>query len=791
MNSTSRGNGPNKSPLRWSSAFKILFLLIIIVGILAVGVVGALTFTIISESKPIDPKEVRALIAETSEVYDKDGKLVEKLVQNEYSEYVPLNKIPKHLQQAIVAIEDERFYEHRGMDFRRIAGSLIQNIKAGRIVQGGSTIPMQLAKNLYTSSEKSYARKIQDIYHAFQLESVLSKDEILEAYLNSAGFSKGTVGVQAAAKTFFDKDVSELDLAESALIVGITNRPSKYTPYNLVPVTDEDNLEEINLILAPAKALNEEPTETEMEYGNELLELGRIDAFENQQIQSGALLVRKSEPNPASKERQEVILHKMNSLGMIDEKTMNDAIDEPIVLKHGDRALKGISSYYVDAVKDEVLEILIAEGYSKEEAQHLLFNGGLDIHTSFDLEMQRKLEEHINNPSYYPGRHTDKKGIVQPQVGAVIMDHHTGQVTALVGGRGIGGHNILNRAKTPRQPGSSIKPISPYLTSFNHGGTAGDVYRDLPITKGPYKPKNSTGYRGYTTVRTLLVNSSNVGAYLVGKSLDPDADKSNEMMIETLQDLGITSIVTPEMNAKYNDQNFAALTLGGMTYGISPLEMAGAFSALANDGNFIKPSFVTKITLLNGNVLYENPQTEKEITSPANAYILTNILEDAVRRGTGRYANFSGMPAAGKTGTTNNKRDSWFVGYTPYYTASVWIGNDENTALWDHSRMAARLWRGFMKDIHQDLEQKEFEKPDGVYSKYLPGAGYTELFADGTSPKRLKDLYRNTPPKPKVKPKSNSSNKSSQNDNSQGSSSQTQGQNQGQGQSQSGNNNSN
>ena len=259
-------------------------------------------------------------------------------------------------------------------------------------------------------------------------------------------------------------------------------------------------------------------------------------------------------------------------------------------------------------------------------------------------------------------------------------------------------------------------------------------------------------------MRNLIRNSSNVGAYLVGKGLASDENAASQKMIDNLKKMQISSIVTPEDDdryvnidtRKYNDVNLASLTLGGMTVGISPLEMAGAFSTFPNGGQFIKPSFVDKITDKTGKVIFENKREATEITSPQNAYIMTSMLQTVVKSGTGTYANFGGQAIAGKTGTTNRKRDSWFVGFTPYYTASVWIGNDDNTPLWDYSRMAANLWRSIMRDVHKDLEYKDFVEPeDGLYKKYIPVSGYTEIFAEGTSPKGLKNLYRNVPPKPK------------------------------------------
>ena len=756
MGKRSGRNQHEGNSLRWSSAFKILFLLIVIAGITLVGIAMAYAVTAISQSPAIDPKNIRSAISETSVVRDKNGDNVEQLVQNEFSEWVPIKRMPDYLLDAAVAIEDQRFYEHHGVDFRRLVSATVRNLQSMDFSQGGSTITMQVAKNLYTSPVKSYARKFQDIYYAFQLESNLSKKQILEAYLNSAAFSKGTKGVEAASKTFFDKDVEDLSLAEAAMIVGITNRPSEYTPFNAVPIEADDDLDNIEFSLIPAESIGVEATDEDKELGDTLAEKELIDPFEHSQIESGVLVARKAVANPASKKRQELILHKMNELGMIDESTMKDAINEEIHLDLGSHTTKGISSYYVDAVKDEVLDILKEKGYKKDEAQNILYNGGLVIETPLDLDIQKILEEKVAQNSFFPGRHTDEKGIIQPQVGITIMDHHTGEVVAIVGGRGIGGNNILNRAKNPRQPGSSIKPIGPYLALLNEGGTAGDVYRDLPQPGG--WPKNSTGYQGWATVRNLIRNSSNVGAYLVGKGLAPGEDEAAQKMIDNLEKMKISSLVLPDDQekypnidtAKYNDVNLAALTLGGMTRGISPLEMAGAFSTFPNQGKFIEPTFIDKITDKSGKVIYENPKEEIEITSPQNAYIMTSMLETVVKSGTGTYANFSGMHIAGKTGTTNRKRDSWFVGFTPYYTGAVWIGNDDNTPLWDYSRMAANLWRSIMRDVHKDLDNKDFEEPeDGLYKKYIPVSGYTEIFAEGTSPKGLKNLYRNIPPKPK------------------------------------------
>lgn len=749
MSQRPRSRSKSHKGFGFLGALKVLFLLGCILLVSLGGILATYTISTLKDSPDIDPKNYRKVLSETSGVYDKDDQLVERLVQNEYLEFVPLSQIPESMQKAAVAIEDERFYKHSGVDFRRVVSAMIYDLKTRSLDQGASTITMQLAKNLYTSHDKTFGRKLKDIYNAYRLENELSKPEILEGYLNSASYSKGTVGVQAAAKTFFNKDVSELTLAESALIAGITQYPTKYTPFTVEAIGPEDDLSTVELNLTPQKEPHD-VTDEEARWAKYFYENGKIDIYDYSQILSGEYTMGKAVFNPKSKDRQEVVLYKMKQLGFISPQEYDQAMAQPIQIALGTRKTKGLSSYYVDAVKDEVLEILKAQGHTSEEANNLLYNGGLHIATSLDLDMQNKLQDVVSKDRYFAGNHTDKHGLPQPQVGSVILDQSTGQVRALIGGRGIAGSNILNRAKNPRQPGSSIKPISVYMTALNHGITAGDAYNDSPISKSrktPYAPKNSTGYQGWTTVRKLVINSSNVGSYLVGRSIGRNDDDSWQKIVDNLEKIGITSLVLPDKDPKYNDFNPSALCLGGMKYGISPLEMAGGFSAIANQGQYIKPTFVDSITSSIGEKLYEADRTPKEVMSKQNAYILTSILQDVVRQGTGTYANLPGFHEAGKTGTTNRKRDSWFVGYTPYYTCSVWIGNDDNTPLRDYSRMAARLWRAIMTDVHQGLEDKEFEKPDGLYRKYLSGAGYTEIFVEGTSPKNTNKLYR---PKPKT-----------------------------------------
>ena len=745
-----RNNKP-RGMIKLSSIIKILLLIVVAAIIILGSLVTSIILGIFKKAPVIERSEYRSQLSETSRIYSSDGKLIESLISDQFSEFVPYEDIPKDLVNAIVAIEDERFFEHNGVDYKRVVGAIVHDIKTRSFEQGASTITMQLAKNLYTSFSKSVVRKITDVYYSYQIEQNLSKEQILEAYLNSAGFSKGTVGVQAAAKTFFNKDVSELDLAECALIAGVTNLPEKYTPYNTQEINESDDLGNIEIVLLP-KNENSEPNSDEIiRIAKNLNELGQIDNFDLIQIQNDMIVPVKAVFNETSQERQRLVLKRMLNQGLINQEDYDRALNEKIEINIGSRKESGISSFYTDVVQKNAIKILTKSGYSQEEATNKLFNGGLKIYTPMDINMQRTLEEVVSNPRYYYGGFTDKNGIIQPQVASVIIDQKTHEVKALVGGRNVSGGRLLNRALVPRQPGSSIKPISVYLTALNNGATAGDVYLDqkMPERLFGHSPRNAGNYyQGWTTIRNLLRQSSNVGAYQVARDISADKDakinrnstyskayndeESIKKMVETLKSIGISTIVEKDDNPTWNDMDYAPLTLGGMSYGISPFEMAGAFTAISNGGKYANPYVITKIESNTGEVIYQVDPKEKEVTSPQNAYILTDMLKDVVRRGTGRNASFPGQEVAGKTGTTNDKKDVWFVGYTPYYTCSVWIGNDKNQKLAFGSTQSAYLWKQIMKSVHQDLDRKEFEEPEGIYTKY--SGGRREIFAEGTKP---------------------------------------------------------
>lgn len=737
---------------RISSFFKILFLLIIMVGVSVSAIAATSLVSVLKKAPPVEPKKYRDKLFETSRVYDSNENLLQALVKDEFAEFVSIEKIPDNLKNAVISVEDERFFNHSAVDFKRLLGALYYDIKSGSFDQGGSTITMQLAKNLYTSGSKNIERKLRDIYYAYKIEEDLNKDQILEAYLNSAGFSKGTVGVQAASKTFFGKDVSKLSLAECALIAGITNYPEKYTPYNRVKIESSDNLQELQIEMVPIDPSVNPNDENTLNIAKQLFDMGKIDNFDYRLVESNQLTPMKAQFNPVSLERQHKILKAMLQQGKISKEDFDAAMNETINLNLGVKQKKGISSYYVESALDESIKILESLGYSQEEANAKIYKGGLKIHTVMDTKVQKSLEDTVSNPSLYPRSWVNESGDPQPQIGSVIIENGSNKIVALVGGRGVGGGRNANRALIPRSPGSSIKPIGPYLAAFNHGATAGDVYLDsnLKYVNLPYityKPTNVGSYRGWQTIRQLLVRSSNVGTYLVSRDINTDFndrknknsvysqhvndDKNFYSIMDTLESLGITTV------DRVQDIGYS-LSLGGMYRGISPLEMAGAYTVFPNKGIFKKPYMVSKILTNSGEVIYEHKMEEKEVTSPQNAYILTDILKEVVRRGTGTNARVPGMTTAGKTGTTNQKKEAWFVGFTPYYTCSVMLANDRHESLGFSSDKAATVFRHIMTPIHEGLENEDFEKPDGIYRKYVNG--YSEMFAENTKPRNVQKL---------------------------------------------------
>jgi len=487
--------------------------------------------------------------------------------------------------------------------------------------------------------------------------------------------------------------------------------------------------------------------------------------------------------------RQKLVLNSMKRLGFITDTQYNQALQEDVKssLKPNRLVARDISSYFGDLVKRDVIKTLENHGYSNDEANSMLYSGGLRINSTLDTKIQKILEEEYADPNNFPKikgsdkatllkkkgfsedeqkNLVDDKGQIQPQSAMVISDPQTGEIKAIIGGRMTSGQKIFNRALSPRQPGSSIKPIAVYTPAIDHGFTTSNVIDDIPgyfnkSTPGKPWPRNlylSGGYRGLITLREALERSSNLVAVKLGSMLTGSENSSISTMLDYMKKMGITTVYTKDNplvvnGKKYTDESLPT-ALGGMTRGVSPLEMDAAFNVLANNGTYTKPITFTSIYDRHDNLILENTPERHRVVTPQVAYVVTDMLRGVVTssRGTGGGASIGNIPVAGKTGTTDDRKDAWFIGYTPYYSASVWIGSDQPVSLATGSSAAATLWGKVMKRVHEGLTFKDFGMPSDIVrvnvctiSGKLPTEACaldprgstvrSEIFIKGTEPK--------------------------------------------------------
>ena len=740
------------------SIFRVILVSIILIGFIGAGAVAGIVMGIIKNTEPIDPSNIYAMLDESSFIYDSEGELIEKIESNNFRVIIDYSEMPKHLKDAFVAIEDERFWTHKGIDIKRIFGAFWTNFRTGSR-QGASTINQQLAVNLYLDrSDSSYTRKIKDAYYGIVLDRQLSKEQILEAYLNTIYLGSGAYGVQAASQVYFSKDAKDLTIAESALIAGITKYPSRNTP--IITLKKED-VKEHHIILDDSDS--------------------QYTIVMNEKIDEYVI------------SRQKLVLNAMKRLGYITEAEYEDALNEDVKssLKPNRQIDENISSFFGDLVKRDVLQALENSGYSEDEAFNMLYSGGLRINSTLDTRIQKILDEEYSKSSNFPKigsadrakllakegfTEDDEKNIldadgqIQPQSAMVISDPKTGEIKAIVGGRNTSGQRVLNRALTPRQPGSAIKPIAVYAPTIESGYTAGSIIDDIPLYLNNASPDTPwprnfyKSYRGLITLREGVERSSNTVAVKLAATMSGDQNSSINTMIESMKNMGITTVHTREnpltINGKrYTDETLAT-ALGGMTKGVSPLEMTAAYNVLANGGLYTKPTTFTTVYDRHGNLILENKPEQHRAITEQSAYIVTDLLRGVISsaRGTGRGASIGSMPVAGKTGTTDDQKDAWFVGYTPYYSAATWIGSDQPVSLSSGSPAAAKLWSTVMKRVHEELPVKNFEQPSDIvrvnictisgklpneYCSLDPRGSTitTEIFAKGTAPTDYCDVH--------------------------------------------------
>ncbi|MDR5660080.1 transglycosylase domain-containing protein [Serpentinicella sp. ANB-PHB4] len=721
-----KNKGKNKKKI-----WLYIIIAIVILGIIATGAVFGMALRIIRDTEPVDAISLENQLHQNSELLERNGNLIET-IGNIESDPISFNEMPKLLRDAIIAIEDERFYSHNGLDFRRIIGAAWTNLRTGSR-QGASTLNQQIAKNLHLqNTAQTYERKIQDMYTGVMIDRALSKDQILQLYLNHVylGAVKGHEihGVQAAAKSYFNKDIGELELAQFALIAGIPRHPARYTP---VQTISKENVQEGHFIIDDSDSTH-------------------------------TIVFRES-----SLSRQKLVLDQMKRLGYITQQQYTEALDfdirESIDISYIE-SQSNVSSYFADRVRVDVLHALqTGLGYAEDEARTLLSSGGLRIYTTLDPDVQNILEEELKNFDY-PAFHRDflnrldnkgharyerdENGVVRDKnsgihamQSAMVITNKQGEIVAMMGGREDYGRRVDNRAIQHRSPGSSIKPVAVYAPALEMGYTAGTVIDDVPIPPDALPGNVFDRYRGLMPLRDSLAWSSNVVAHRLGDEIGP------QTMVEYMEKMGMTRVS--------GDVNLST-ALGGMTYGVSPLEMTAAYNAILNGGVYTEPITFTHITDREGNVIYENKPLGNRVLSPQASYVLTSMMESVITTG-GAPGRISNMPVAGKTGTHAGiseplrTTDLWFAGFTPYYTATTWIGTGRNEAIDGNSWVATRLWQNVMSRIHAEMPHKSFERPDGlVYANICTRSGKlaTELCADapGGSTVRNEVFIRGTEP---------------------------------------------
>jgi len=710
-------------------------MLSIIVAILIVisGMIGLVwVLSVLNDTPEIQARNIYDYIEKNSIIYDNSGEQLEVIGKEEKRIIVPLRKIPDTLQEAIVAVEDERFWQHNGLDYRRIVGSAWRNLTTGSR-QGGSTITQQLAKNVYLTHDQTLSRKVQDAYYAIEIESQLSKEKILEAYLNTINLGGQNHGVEAASQAYFSKSVSELDLVESALIAGITQHPARYSPIRFIP--------------------SDEVLDDYIVYGE----------YQEYTIIFDERTVPRYRTVLGQMLRNEYITEEEYQRALNESEGLHERIN-PSRFDEGD-----ISGQFAEFIRNEVLEAFVEEGMSIDEARQKISTGGVRIFSTLDYAMQSILEEEFKNPDNFPpslrdsdgNLLRDEHGNVQPQAAMVISNPYTGEIKALIGGRETIGSGTFNRAVgTGRPVGSSIKPLAVYLPALDNDHTIASVVDDLPIYFHPDDPEEphpknvgDAGYLGLINLREALSVSSNVSATKLLDQLDPTVAGSNAVMREYLNNLGI----------EHHVYDYSTVLGSGSA---SPYAMMRAYNAIANHGVYKDLVSFTHVEDSSGNVLLDqrgkigSSEGDRRIVDPKVAYLLTDMMQYAVtpaNEGFGWQAairtNNEGIPVAGKTGTSQDQKDAWFVGYTPYLSGATWIGYDRNESLGSSSVVSARLWSRVMKEIH-DLEgyaDRDFSRPPNIIevevcriSGQLPtilcqrdprgSQVVTELFIEGTEP---------------------------------------------------------
>ncbi len=629
---------------------------------------GAGTLTIVysyvKEAPEFQPWLLQPPLA--SHLYERTGKEITTLYGEQNRVQISLEEIPIHVQNAFIAIEDERFYKHHGVDIFAIARAFFSNLLDRNLKeQGGSTITQQLVKNAMLTREKTLSRKIQEAWLAFIVERYYSKSEILEMYLNQIYFAHGAYGIESAANMYFGKKASELTIAEGALLAGIPRSPNFYSPYR--------NYE-------------------------------------------------------SALQRQGLVLKKMYELKFINAEEYEETKEQPITLAEK-TSREYPFPYFLDYVlHHELIDILtgLPEYESRMEAYEAIYNEGFKIYTTLDTNYQALGEAILNDESIYqqnarvdlakmrkllekgeyssyPEEVLTAEGIPQPQAALVAADPHTGEVLALIGGREYNRDNKELRYLSPRQPGSAIKPLVSYAPALEKKIiTPGTIIDDAPFIRGDWAPENfDCRFHGLVTVREALIRSLNVPAVKVFEMLTPRAG------LDFAEKMGISTFDP--------DDTHLAAALGGLNHGVTAFDMAQAYAVLANGGIKVDLHTVNKIEDRNGKIIYEYQRRPRALLSPQTAYLITDILQDVARFGTAANLQIT-KPIAAKTGTSSENRDAYLVTYTPDLVVSLWMGHDLKTLgkIGGGSQQTIPILNTFLKGALKDTPPTNFTRPSGI-----------------------------------------------------------------------------
>lgn len=642
-------------------AFWFFAKLQIVLVLLVAGAVGWYYYGGYAQKVAIMQQEARMFVqksnadtfrsVQTSLVYDTNGKLISALKGEKDVYYLEYEDIPAYAVAAMISIKDKKFYSHSGIDIKAILRAAQAMIQNGEVTQGGSTITQQLAKLTFLTQERTWERKIEEIFIAVGLEQKFSKDEIMEFYLNNVYFGNGYYGIQAASKGYFNVDAKDLSLSQITFLCAIPNNPSLYDPVEKMENT-----------------------------------IKRRDRILNQMLQDGKI----SQETFGQAQAEVITLNR-------PEKTKNDYVEtytyfcavRALMRQQGFQFQTEFSSEEEKAKYQEEYDALYGE------CQKSLYTEGYRIYTSIDLDMQQMLQDTVDS-HLAEFTEQNEEGIFALQGAAVCIDNHTGHVKAIVGGRNqnLPGYTLNRAYQSFRQPGSAIKPLLVYTPALEGKYTPDTIVQDVKTEEGP---SNSSGwYEGDITLRRAVAASKNTVAWNMLEELTPQT--------------GLAYLKNMKFSRIDPKDERPTSALGGFTNGVSAVEMASGYAAIVHDGKFREPTCITKITDADDNVILETQSEEVEIYKKNAARMMTDMLVSVLQEGTGQGLALSAMPSAGKTGTTNDNKDGWFVGYTSYYTTSVWVGYDMPRELpgLSGSSYPGGIWQAFMEQVHQGLEPVAF-----------------------------------------------------------------------------------